>query len=332
MGFARMTDSWSARPRTITCVLLALAICLEGAPRLLPLADVKPHGRPDRAVYTWVRDHEAGAVLELPAGPLDAKARAAQYGYQTLFHGHRIVNGFGGYDSPLQTFIGGVGSPLLDIERFSEAVRMLRVIGVRTIVFHPDGYEVPAVAEATLAAFRADREQVVSEATFPGVTVFRLAPESSDAASAAIGGIRIRADEFHATASHSIGLLPRAFDGDPDSRWLTGLHQSGDEWIDVVFSRPREVARITIVTTTRSLSDYPRELVIEGSDGSDTFAPLFHGSVVVPLGQGLARDSRRGPIDILLPPNQIRRLRLRQLGATRTWFWSVDELELWARN
>ena len=49
------------------------------------------------------------------------------------------------------------------------------------------------------------------------------------------------------------------------------------------------------------------------------------------LGEGLARDPRRGPIDIRLPSNETRRLRLRQLGRTRTWFWSVDELQIWAR-
>lgn len=332
MGFARITEAVTPRRRMAACALLGAVICFEGAPRALPLADVKPHGRPDRAAYTWVRDQEAGAVLELPAGALDARSRAAQYGYQTLFHRHRVVNGFGGYDSPLQTFIGGVGSPLLDIERFGEAVRMIRLIGVRTIVFRADGYADPSVADATLAALRADRAQVVSEATFPGVTVFRLAPAPSDTVATVGEAMLVKTGEFQATASHATDLLPRAFDGDPDTRWLTGLHQSGDEWIEIAFAQPRNVARVTILTTTRSLGDYPRELLVEGSDGSDTFAPLFRGSVVVALGEGLARDPRHGPIDIRLPANTTRRLRLRQLGSTRTWFWAVDELQMWARR
>jgi hypothetical protein len=140
IGFIRITARLPPRLRMTACGALAAVICLEGAPRALPLADLKPGGRPDRAAYTWIRDREAGALLELPTGALDPNVRDSQYGYQTLFHGHRLLNGFGGYESPVQLFIGGPGSPLLDAERFGEALDMLRRIGVRTIVVHTDWF------------------------------------------------------------------------------------------------------------------------------------------------------------------------------------------------
>ena len=348
-GYARISGRLTLRLRAAACTALALVIGLEGAPRAFPLAELTPDGRPDRAAYTWVRDHESGAVLELPTGVLDPNVRAAQYGYQTLFHGHRLVNGFGGYESPLQLFIGGPGSPLFDVERFGEALDMLRGIGVRTIVVHPDWFSERAFADAIVGALRADRQRVPSEAVFPGVSVFRLAGTEEGPVVAGAGrapplgldldltsvGL-IRSEAFQVTASHARDRVAQAFDGNPDTRWLTGTNQKGDEWLEITFARPVDLARLTIVTTVRSFADYPRELLVEGSDGSDAFAPLFHGSVVTRLAEGLAREPRRGPIrgpiHIELPNNALRRLRLRQLGRTRTWFWSIDELRLWERR
>ena len=341
LGFARIAARLTPRWRAVACGVLACLIGLEGVPRAFPLADVKPRGRPDRAAYTWVRDHEAGAVLELPTGALDPNVRDPQYGYQTLFHGHRLLNGFGGYESPLHLFIGGPGSPLLDFERFGEALRMLRSIGVRTIVVHPEWFGAPAFADAILQALRADRAQVTSEATFPGITVFRLAaPEGAAPARPSESAVPSRQplapSEFVATASHASDRLDQAFDGNPDTRWLTGGNQNGDEWIEIAFARPVNLARLTIWTTLRSFTDYPRELLVEASDGSEAFSPLFKGSVVTLLAEGLAREPRRdpirGPIDLEVSANEVRRLRLRQVGTTRTWFWSIDELQLFERR
>jgi hypothetical protein len=140
------------------------------------------------------------------------------------------------------------------------------------------------------------------------------------------------ASAFSATASSVNSRLSLAFDGDPDTRWISGVNQRGDEWIEVVFDHPRDIAEVTLLTTARSLSDYPRQLLIESSDGSGDYVPLFNGSVVPLLGEGLARDPRTGPVQIDLPANQTTRLRLRQLGRTHTLFWSVDELQFRERR
>src|SRR5471030_3496461 len=66
--------------------------------------------------------------------------------------------------------------------------------------------------------------------------------------------------------------LPLAFDGDADTRWLTGRPQNGDEWIRLTFDRARDVSAIALQTAARSFGDYPRELSIEsvGDDGVRT--------------------------------------------------------------
>ena len=136
---------------------------------------------------------------------------------------------------------------------------------------------------------------------------------------------------FVATSSHASDRLSRAFDGDIETRWVTGERQSGDEWIDIAFDHPRDVARVRILTGDRSIGDYPRELVVEAVEGAGAPRTLYRGTIVQQLARGLIVDPRRGPIDIPLPPNQASHLRIRQVGRTRIWFWSVDELMLFER-
>ena len=84
-------------------------------------------------------------------------------------------------------------------------------------------------------------------------------------------------------------------------------------------------------TAERSFADYPRELAIEAVEaGGDR--TLFRGSVLPQFGRGLRGNLSYPSIDIRLPDNQARVIRLRQLGATDQQFWSIHELELRERG
>ena len=121
------------------------------------------------------------------------------------------------------------------------------------------------------------------------------------------------------------------FDGDPDTRWLTGRPQAGDEWIRIVFDRPRDVSRIELQTASRSFGDYPRELAVDsrGEDGVDQ--TMFQSPMLVPFGRALAAGGPQAAIVVSLPSNRTRTLTIRQTGRTRRWFWSVHELVLFER-
>jgi hypothetical protein len=55
---------------------------------------------------------------------------------------------------------------------------------------------------------------------------------------------------------------------------------------------------------------------------------LYNDDVLVPFGRGIVAGERYPPIDLRLPPNRTQTLRIRQTAATRTWFWSIHELEI----
>jgi hypothetical protein len=122
------------------------------------------------------------------------------------------------------------------------------------------------------------------------------------------------------------------FDGDIETRWLTGTRQVGAEWIEIKLREPTDVGRVRFETSPRGLVDYPRRLVVESIDGAGTPRVLFDGSILTQLITSLVVDEGRAPVDVALPPNRTTTLRLRQTGETHRWFWSVHELSLWARN
>ena len=135
---------------------------------------------------------------------------------------------------------------------------------------------------------------------------------------------------FRAQASTLDERLPLAFDGDVNTRWFTGDRQSGDEWVKVEFDEPRTVRRIRFEVSARSMGDYPRRLRVESSvDGERFEQVVFEDSGLTALVVGTGRNRGATFIDIDLPSVPSRALRLRQIGQTRAWYWSIDELTFW---
>jgi hypothetical protein len=267
----------------------------------------------------------AGAVLELPtsAGRVDPQFR---YQYMTLVHGHRVVNGHSGHVTPILAFLTGGHSPVNDIDHVDDLLPMLRGIGVTYLVVHAADFEHRELADAIGGAIDRHPEHVDSVRRFGGTIVAslkgELPPHSPDNLR------RLPAFAMSPRANRADDRLPLLFDGDRDSRWLTGSQQSGTEQIDIDFDRPRDVRLVRMSLGVRSFGDYPRLLAVEsvGDDGTRT---LFRGPTLPQLARGLIADGQYPSIDILLPENRSKSIRLRQLGTTRRFFWSIHELQLW---
>ena len=334
IGAARILGSLSSRARLAAVAILGAAILAEGWSAPLTLAEFDPHGRPgDRSAYRWLAQQPPGAAIELPILEWSI-APTLTYQYATLVHGHPIVNGYSGYGAPLQEFLGGAASPLNDLDRIGDALAMLRAVGVRYVLVHPRDYADAATGADTLAAIRTRPDDAAEAFRSDDVVAFRLpdpAPGSEDAAAPTPAGTLLGPSDFHADASDATDRVAMLFDHDPDTRWLTGRPQNGDEWIALRFERPRDLSRIELRTASRSFGDYPRELAIEstGEDGATTV--LFRGPMLLPYGRALANGGPLPAIVVPLPANRSRTLTIRQTGRTRRWFWAVHELAIFAR-
>jgi len=314
-------------------VVCAAVIALEGFAAPLRLAPVGADGHPDREAYEWIRDHAPGPMLELPTGDFAAPLQADLYEYQTLFHHQPIVNGASGYDGALSSLLGGSSSPFYETTSIGEGVRMLRSLGLRTIVVHPKAYADNDLPAPTLAALAADR-QVVERRSFPDLEIYRLAPfdasERPTGTDARDQTREIPVTAFTASATVSPDRVRLAFDRTLDTRWTTSTGQRGDESFTITFAQPHDVALLRYHLTAPSSGHYPRHLVIEGTNEQGDVQTLYDGPVLVQLGAALVRDPIAVPMEIALGRNHVTRLRLRQTGRTPDW-WSIDELSLWER-
>jgi hypothetical protein len=329
-GAIRLLDRVTPRFRIAAATALAMGIVAEGWAAPIRTARFDPLASPDdRAAYTFLRDAGPdGAAIELPMS-LENEEREQRYQYLTVVHGHRIVNGRSGNLPALtQWLYNPEQSPLADASRPAVAIEFLRAIGVRYVIVHAD--EQPPIDAALMRELRTLHGQVAAAHEFGRTAVFTLADDVVEAAPA--GAHPIPLSSFRARSSHSQQRLPLLFDNDRDTRWLTGTNQTGDEWIELEFDAPRNVARVRMQTAERSFGDYPRELAIDAIEAAGP-RTLFRGSVIPQFGRGvIADDSHTYPnIDVLLPDNHAKAIRLRQLGHTSQLFWSIHELQVWER-
>ncbi|HEX3646364.1 MAG TPA: hypothetical protein VHT95_12205 [Vicinamibacterales bacterium] len=330
LGLTRLLTQLRPGARAIAAILIGLAVFAEGWSGPVRMAPVDARGRPgDRGAHRWLAQQTPGGAIELPIVEW-AIAPTLTYQYATLAHDHPIVNGYSGYGSALQEFLGGGASPLNDLERMEDSLNLLRAVGVRYVLVHPRDYDDPSLGAATIVAIRA-RGDLASEAfRSDDVVAFRLRDADPPPALPAAGR-RLPSGAFRADASDAADRVPFLFDGDGDTRWLTGRPQNGDEWIRIAFDRVRDVSRFELQTASRSFGDYPRDLTVEsvGEDGMRSV--LYQGAMLTLYGRALARGGTSPAIVVGLPSNHTRTLIIRQTGRSRRWFWAVHELAIFER-
>jgi hypothetical protein len=324
-GAAAVLDRVSQRSRPIAVSLLIAVIVFEGWAAPIPTAPFDPQPTADlRAAYAYLRERPRGAAIELPMSSEDGARSEFLYQYRTLLHEHPIVNGHSGYLSPLVAFLRGGHTPLREPDHFSGLVEMLRRIGVRYLVLHADAFDDRAQLDGLLSALHTTSGSVQAERSFGPTTVYTLTPVAPPAA-APIAVHPIPPAAIRAEASHSSDRVPMLFDGDVDSRWISGRPQAGDESITLTLDRPRDVRVIRMQLATRSESDYPRELVVDGV-GADGTRVLYRGAGLPLFVEGLLRDPAYPVMEVVLPENRSAAIRVRQVAAARTFFWSIHEL------
>ena len=175
IGVAHYFAGLSTRVRAGLGASLATLVLLEGYGPT-PYETLPRDGRSfDAAVYTWLADRPSGAVLELPMEGRHENLQAhhtLRYQYRTLEHGHPLVNGFSGYSSLLVDFLPV--APMWDRAVTGDLLRGLRLIGVRYVIVHEQLYVDQSLARATVAALRAQRDEVATVHTVGTTHVFDL--------------------------------------------------------------------------------------------------------------------------------------------------------------
>jgi hypothetical protein len=327
LGLERLTRPMTTGARLAVAAACGLAVTAEGYAGPYRLERVPDGGmRADAVAYEWLRAQPPGPVIELPVGGTPTRVR---YVVATLVHGHRIVNGYSGYGSALQGF---VGVPFGEIDRLEDALQMARALGVRWIGVHPPLFGADrAPGDALVRALRAAADQVSRVEDFGSMAIAELRPGAPVHVGIDPAWQELPPRSFHAAASVNASALPLAFDGDAATRWSSGAAQRGREWIELTFEAPRDLSCVRLEANRFTEADYPRGLVVASSADGVRFETLFSGGVADRLAISIVTEPRQPGIAIVLPPNATRVLRLSTIGGTRALYWSVSELRVWTR-
>ena len=331
-GFASVLGRLPKRAAAAASIVIAATLLLEGHGVGLAATPALKSRNWDTVAYEWLRASPPGAVLELDVTQLDDfKPFTPLYQLRALAHRHPIVNGYAGWKSTLQELLGSYASPLRETGHAAEVLRGLRAIGVRYILLHERTFASPEDARRQVSEIRAAGDQIAEEHEWPGTWAWRLTAAHAAPALVDEGLTPLDPATFVVHASGHENRLPLLFDGDIDTRWISGDPQDGGEWIEIRFPRPVDVGRVRLDTESRSVMDYPRLLVIDSADDARAARNLFTGGVADRLITSLAVDERHAPIVIDLPRNRTVTLRIGQGARGMTW-WSIHELRLWERR
>lgn len=144
----------------------------------------------------------------------------------------------------------------------------------------------------------------------------RPRPEARSSASAIdLGAARV-------AASHAAGVFA-LHDGDPASVWSPGTAMSGREWIQVVFEREVEVARLELLAGA-PFGDSDPELHVLGSEDGREYEEIRVVSLRAPLARQNPAFGQKSQL-LALARRPLRALRIEQRGV-RSDAWSVAEL------
>ena len=331
-GVAWLCDRLPRRRAALTAVAIGAVIVFEGQ-HGIAVREV-PGWRDnnwDRVAYTWLRNSPPGAALELDITGMDYIRRPTTlFQLHALEHRHPIVNGYSGWSSQLQELLGARRSPLHEPGHVSEVVRGLRRAGVRYVLLHEAMFVEPEMARRIVAELQAAGDQIAEAHEWPGTWAWRL-KDIDPRPPPPPGLVLLDPKAFEMRASHEQSRLPLIFDGNVDTRWLTGERQAGTEWIEVRLPRMAHLRRLEIVGGGRSVMDYPQRLRIDSTDPAGFSQLLFDDGVVERYVESVAFNDLHPSVALDLPRNQTVVLRIQQTGRGASW-WSIYELKLWAQK
>lgn len=341
----------------LLAVLLA-AILIEEVSFPLPLVPVPHKGQPP-PIYSQVSQlPENAALLELPlpASRLTYSQEALPM-YYSLFHRLKIVNGYSGFIPPAYSMI----QEALETFPSEETVSLLHRLNVRFILIHTAGFrpekgkEIVAQLQAWSDYFAclAQREgDFLYELTVPWPKVNEISSEKDKVEgekTPEIKNYQLRARAsvspeqktltrlaakggWQVWASSNVVMAEKAVDNSLETGWSSATRQRRGEFFWIDFGQELRLVEVRLYLKGK-LFDYPRNLVIEASKDNRHWEvvkeyvnafPYFDLETIEDLSSYHSR--------LVLPPTNLRYLRLKLTRPHSLYHWSIQEIECWGEE
>jgi hypothetical protein len=294
-------------PRLATSLPVLACIGLLADAWPVPMTFQKvPEARP---IHT-----RATARLELPLNPV----HDATVLYRATEHHRRVFNGYSGYFAPhywaLQYLLN---------RHDPDVLTRLSSFGIVEVVIDHDLDGGGRWRRFVGRHPQADR--VYDDARY---TTFRIQGGTQAGPLPRIDGEPLHVASVSAAANG--GLAGAMTDHDIVTRWHTGREQRPGDSMTVDLGQPRTVHGVETLIGG-FVADFPRRLSIETSLDGQAWAEAWRGETAIIALSAALDDPRNVPLPFPFEPRSARYLRFTQMGADRTYYWSVAELRVLGR-
>jgi hypothetical protein len=288
------------RARRAVVAVAALGLVLDGWPSIF-----RVEAAPDR------RPTPPGVAfrLDLPMDT-DHDARAL---YQQTFDGVPLFNGFSGYFAPHNYALGqlvAAGDP-----RILQALSSRGPVGV--VIDHAAD-ESGAYRKFILAYPGAALHE-----THPGWSSYTVPANGHGDLLPDVSGEPLRIKAL--TAFPSQPHTPRALDGSVKTRWSGGVQQSAADFT-IELEEPGRVGQL-VTDLGEYVGDYPVKLRLEVSSDGAQWETLLLGDTALHAYYAAVRHPRQVPVVYPINRDNVRFLRLTQLGWGKR-DWSIAEVRV----
>lgn len=329
-------------PKAASALLIALLVLLpfehfSGGVRGVGV----PTGSDAPEVYRWLAEESPedpdGPVVELPVYPLRKHRFYAAYMFYSTYHWRPIVFGRTSFYPPAMEYLAWQLRDFPD----SDSLALLRWLGVRTIVVHPQLWP-EAERGRKLAALKTMGDQIRLVGVFPplegpdyrrfgfgGERVYILNGDPPSTEDLCVPADEIQPDAW--TFRGSSEAPPEwVADRDPDTKWETARQIPGDHLtVNLGGTQTVAAARLELGFPYER---FPRHLVVRARTGAGPWRPFPYRddlATKLELLQTLLEDPSRAAFVLRFEPEQAGQLRFRVGGLRYNYAipgWSLPEL------
>jgi len=346
VGFAALFARAASRLRRAAILALGVVVPLEHVSAPLPTWRVSSGAsRPE--VYKWLAEsQERGPVVEFPPHPLRLRRQEAFFQHFSTSHWRPIVNGFSSFYPGFHDFLNEL---LLEDLPGDRSLRVLRGLGVRYVVFHPQRGSGSEITEAVDRFERfehrirkrpelGDQLELVKTfepASYPdpmprlgGERVYRVVggpegPRVTKAAWRPLGR-----DGWRCESAPASGDCRLAIDGRLDTVFDSQHDQGPGDFIRIAFPRGVPVVGVSLICGRYS-SEYPRHVQILGLR-QGRWLTLDYQFDELDFIRQVLETPERASMDLALEPQPLEALEVR-IGLEETGFssWIQPEIEIY---
>lgn len=334
--------TWPKKPLLFFVTALIL---LEQISVPLPLAPMPDKGKIPEIYQTIAPMPPEKVLLELPlpASRLNYYQEALPM-YYSLFHRHRLVNGYSGFIPPAYSIL----QEAMESFPSEHTIALLERLKIELILVHLEGYRpekgkeiVQALKDWTDRFILIDQKQddflyrlLLPEADQPKrqSVLENLAPKMEEKSLAESGALvqlswLRNKNSWKVWSSCNVVSAKKAIDNSLDTGWSSATRQQKDDFFWIDFGRDIWLAEVRLYLKNK-LFDYPRYFLVETSSDNIHWQKIATYANYFPyFDLETIEDLASYHVKIVLPLTKLRFLRFKLTAGHPLYHWSIQEIE-----